>query len=117
LVCRTGLQGTARDSTTSQIRPAWVLRQFPDLHGGLHRREAAGSGFHNEGFLGHATFNPAKPDEQWQFHPVSPKDNRFRRFTQVAVVDLNIDKQPDTIVANKRGIFVHLNNTASRATP
>jgi hypothetical protein len=34
--------------------------------------------------------------------------------TQVTAVDLNNDGRPDVIVANKKGIFVHLNQTAAK---
>ena len=34
--------------------------------------------------------------------------------TQVTAVDLNNDKQPDVVVANKKGIFLHLNTGANR---
>ena len=37
--------------------------------------------FNNDGYLGYATWDPAKPDELWKFHAVSPKDQRFQRFT------------------------------------
>lgn len=37
--------------------------------------------FNNDGYLGYATWDPAKPDDLWKFHAVSPKNQRYQRFT------------------------------------
>jgi hypothetical protein len=56
--------------------------------------------FNNEGFLGYATYDPAKPNEVWKFHAISPKDGRFQRFTHgLGVGDLNGDGRKDVIEA------------------
>ena len=41
-------------------------------------------------------------------------DNDSGVGTQVTVADLNDDKRPDVIVANKQGIFIHLSDRAGR---
>ncbi|MCX6905218.1 MAG: VCBS repeat-containing protein, partial [Verrucomicrobia bacterium] len=56
--------------------------------------------FNNDGYLGYAGPNPAKPDEPWVFHAVSPKEQRFQKFTHgVGFGDLNGDKRVDLIEA------------------
>lgn len=56
--------------------------------------------FNNEGFLGYATYNPAKPNEPWTFHAVSPKDGRFQRFTHgIGAGDINSDGKMDLVEA------------------
>jgi FG-GAP-like repeat len=56
--------------------------------------------FNNEGTLGYATFDPARPDEVWKFHAVSPPNKRFQRFTHgVGAGDINGDGRPDVIEA------------------
>lgn len=52
------------------------------------------------GQLGYATFDPAKPEAAWVFHPISPKDGRFHRFTHgLGVGDLNGDGRADVLEA------------------
>lgn len=56
--------------------------------------------FNNEGFLGYATFDPAKPNEPWKFHAVSPKDSRYQRFTHgIGAGDINGDGRIDLVEA------------------
>jgi len=56
--------------------------------------------FNNEGYLGYATYDPAKPNEPWAFHAVSAKDNRFQRFTHgIGAGDFNGDGKMDLIEA------------------
>lgn len=57
--------------------------------------------FNNEGFLGYATFDPAKPNEVWKFHAVSPPDKRFQRFTHgIGFGDINGDGRMDIAEAS-----------------
>ena len=44
-------------------------------------------------------------------------DNDSGVGTQVTVADLNDDKRPDVIVANKKGIYLHLNNGPGESAP
>jgi HEAT repeat protein len=54
----------------------------------------------NEGFLGYATFDVAKPNEPWTFHAVSPPDKRFQRFTHgIGAGDINGDGRKDLVEA------------------
>jgi len=54
----------------------------------------------NEGHLGYATFDPTKPNEPWTFHAVSPKDQRFQRFTHgIGAGDINGDGRVDLVEA------------------
>ncbi|HEX5218903.1 MAG TPA: HEAT repeat domain-containing protein [Verrucomicrobiae bacterium] len=54
----------------------------------------------NEGHLGYATFDPAKPNEPWKFRAVSPKDSRFQRFTHgIGAGDINGDGRMDLVEA------------------
>ena len=56
--------------------------------------------FCNDGYLGYASPNPAKPGESWVFHAVSTKDPRYQRFTHgVGFGDINGDKRVDLIEA------------------
>ena len=36
--------------------------------------------YNTTGYLGYATYDPAKPDEPWVFHPITPKGN-YQRYT------------------------------------
>jgi len=54
--------------------------------------------FCNDGYLGYATPNPAKPDEPWVFHAISTKDKRYFRFTHgVGFGDINGDGRADAV--------------------
>lgn len=56
--------------------------------------------FNNEGHLGYATFDPARPDEVWSFHAVSPQDSRYQRYTHgIGAGDLNGDGRMDLVEA------------------
>jgi HEAT repeat protein len=56
--------------------------------------------FCNDGYLGYAGPNPAKPAEAWQFRAVSTKDKRYQRFTHgVGFGDVNGDKRVDLLEA------------------
>lgn len=51
------------------------------------------------GYLGYAAYDPAKPDEPWVFHAVTPKGN-YQRFTHgIGVGDINGDGRLDILEA------------------
>jgi hypothetical protein len=53
------------------------------------------------GQLGYATWDPARPNDLWVFHPITPKDGRYQRFTHgVGVGDINGDGRPDIVEAS-----------------
>ena len=52
------------------------------------------------GQLGYATWDPARPNDMWVFHPIAPKDKRFQKFTHgVGVGDINGDGRADLVEA------------------
>lgn len=52
-----------------------------------------------DGFLGYATWDPAKPNEPWTFHKVSTK-GKYQRYTHgVGIGDLNGDGRTDILEA------------------
>jgi hypothetical protein len=54
--------------------------------------------FNKDGFLGYATWNPAKPDEPWTFHAVSTEDKRYHKYTHgVGFGDINGDGRVDIL--------------------
>jgi HEAT repeat protein len=56
--------------------------------------------FCNDGWLGYATPNPAKPDATWTFHAISTQDKRYFRFTHgVGFGDINGDGRADAVEA------------------
>jgi hypothetical protein len=56
--------------------------------------------FCNEGYLGYAGPDPAKPDAPWVFHAISNKDGRYQRFTHgVGIGDINGDGRVDIVEA------------------
>ena len=56
--------------------------------------------FCNDGYLGYAGPDLAKPDEPWVFHAISGQDKRFQRFTHgLGFGDLNGDKRVDAVEA------------------
>ncbi|NCO40728.1 MAG: cysteine protease [Armatimonadetes bacterium CG_4_10_14_3_um_filter_66_18] len=55
--------------------------------------------FNANGCLGYATYDPAKPDEPWTFHPVTPKAD-YQRFTHgIGFGDVNGDGRNDLLEA------------------
>jgi HEAT repeat protein len=56
--------------------------------------------FCNEGYLGYAGPDPAKPDAPWVFHAISNKDARYQRFTHgVGIGDINGEGRVDIVEA------------------
>ena len=52
------------------------------------------------GYLGYATYDPAKPDEPWTFHAITPKGN-YQRYTHgIGEGDINGDGRVDILEAN-----------------
>lgn len=55
--------------------------------------------FNTGGQLGYATYDPAKPDEQWVFHPVTPKA-KYHKYTHgIGFGDLNGDGKNEMLEA------------------
>jgi hypothetical protein len=52
-----------------------------------------------DGYLGYATFDPAKPDEPWVFHAVTPKGSYQRYSHGVGFGDINGDGRVDLLDA------------------
>ena len=51
--------------------------------------------------MGYATWDPAKPNDLWVFHPITPKDGRYQRYTHgVGVGDINGDGRLDIVEAS-----------------
>ncbi len=56
--------------------------------------------FNNDGYMGYATPNPAKPEEPWAFHPITTKDKRYQQFTHgIGFGDINGDGRVDMLEA------------------
>jgi len=53
--------------------------------------------FNIDGFLGYGTWDPAKPNEPWTFHPVSTKGG-YQRYTHgIGIGDINGDGRTDIL--------------------
>ncbi|MGB2754358.1 MAG: VCBS repeat-containing protein [Phycisphaerae bacterium] len=51
------------------------------------------------GSLGYATYDPAKPDQPWTFHPISPK-GKYHKYTHgIGLGDINGDGRADFLEA------------------
>lgn len=49
------------------------------------------------GYLGYATYHPAKPDQPWAFHPITPKGS-YQRYTHgIGYGDINGDGRVDVV--------------------
>lgn len=54
--------------------------------------------FNNEGWLGYAGPDPARPTQPWVFHAVSTQDKRYQRYTHgVGCGDINGDGRVDLV--------------------
>ncbi|MCY3018244.1 MAG: VCBS repeat-containing protein [Planctomycetota bacterium] len=52
------------------------------------------------GYLGYATYDPAKPEEPWKFHPITPKGG-YGQFTHgIGYGDVNGDGRIDILESN-----------------
>jgi hypothetical protein len=53
--------------------------------------------YNTTGYLGYASYDPAKPDEPWVFHPITPKGS-YQRFTHgIGAGDVNGDGRVDIV--------------------
>jgi len=54
--------------------------------------------YNNSGYLGYATYDPAKPEAPWAFHAVSGKDGRYHKYTHgIGYGDINGDGRVDLV--------------------
>jgi hypothetical protein len=54
--------------------------------------------YNETGRLGYATYDPAKPEQPWVFHPISPRRNYYDRFTHgLGYGDINGDGRIDLV--------------------
>ena len=50
-----------------------------------------------DGYLGYATYDPARPDQAWVFHPITPKGD-YQRYTHgIGWGDINGDGRIDLV--------------------
>jgi len=53
--------------------------------------------YNTTGLLGYATYDPAKPDEPWTFHPITPKGNYQKYSHGIGYGDINGDGRVDLV--------------------
>lgn len=57
--------------------------------------------YNTTGYLGYATYDPAKPDQPWVFHRVSTQEKKYQRYTHgVGFGDINGDGRIDIVESN-----------------
>ena len=56
--------------------------------------------FNTDGRLGYATYDPAKPDEVWQFHAITPKGSYHKYTHGIGFGDINGDGRVDILEGN-----------------
>ena len=56
--------------------------------------------FNTDGYLGYATYDPAKPDEAWQFHAITPKGSYHKYTHGIGFGDVNNDGRTDILEGN-----------------
>lgn len=72
--------------------------------------------FNNEGHIGYATFDAAKPNDVWSFHAISPPDKRYQRFTHgIGADDINGDGRMD--ILESAGWWEQPADTATSSAP
>jgi len=49
------------------------------------------------GFMGYATYDPAKPEEPWRFHPITPKGSYHKYTHGIGFGDVNGDGRVDMV--------------------
>jgi hypothetical protein len=53
--------------------------------------------YNTTGYMGYATYEPAKPAEPWVFHPITPKGN-YQKYTHgIGLGDINGDARMDIV--------------------
>ncbi len=55
--------------------------------------------FNTDGRLGYATYDPAKPDDVWQFHAITPKGSYHKYTHGIGFGDINGDGRTDFLEA------------------
>jgi len=56
--------------------------------------------FNTDGYLGYATWDPAKPNEAWKFHPITPKGSYHKYTHGIGFGDVNNDGRTDILEGN-----------------